>query len=367
MEIIPFEKSVASHPKGAKYWSQKNIDPNGNFIKPESILKKSKEICKFDCDVCNHTFLAKPNNITHSTQPTWCQYCAGMIICLEDNCMFCFYKSFASNELSKSLHPDCKVNPRSVFKGAKLICKFICPNPSCNHEFDKNLMDVQHGYFCPYCPNSGKKKLCDDEKCVNCLKQSFASHPRAEFWSQKNTITPRKVSRGSSQVKYWFDCIVCNNDFEMSPCHILEGKWCPYCKNKTETLLFNQLSKSYKNIEFQYYTDWCRSLSTNAKLPFDFVIHDYKVIIELDGEQHFIQVGKWKSPEEQRKIDLYKMKCANENGYSVIRIFQKDVLKDRIDWLRTLQESIHEIIDRDTIHNYFISFDENLYKEFINK
>ena len=37
-----------------------------------------------------------------------------------------------------------------------------------------------------------------------------------------------------------------------------------------------------------------------------------KIIIELDGPQHFIQIMNWKSPEETRKGDIYKMKCAGE-------------------------------------------------------
>ena len=56
----------------------------------------------------------------------------------------------------------------------------------------------------------------------------------------------------------------------------------------------------------------------------------------MDGKQHFEQIGKWLSPEKNRKNDLYKMNCANKNGFSVIRILQKDVYYDKYDWLNEL-------------------------------
>ena len=54
----------------------------------------------------------------------------------------------------------------------------------------------------------------------------------------------------------------------------------------------------------------------------------------MDGPQHFGQVANWRSPELQRQQDLYKMKCANENGYSVIRVLQKDVADESFDFAR---------------------------------
>ena len=41
---------------------------------------------------------------------------------------------------------------------------------------------------------------------------------------------------------------------------------------------------------------------------------------------------------------MYKMKCANENGYSMIRIVQEDVFKDKYDWLQDLLENINKIV-----------------------
>jgi very-short-patch-repair endonuclease len=61
------------------------------------------------------------------------------------------------------------------------------------------------------------------------------------------------------------------------------------------------------------------------------MIEEHKKIIELDGPQHFTQVANWRAPELQQQQDLFKTKCANENGYSVIRVLQTDVANDLLD------------------------------------
>lgn len=65
----------------------------------------------------------------------------------------------------------------------------------------------------------------------------------------------------------------------------------------------------YPTIKDQYKVDWCKNIK---HLPFDFVLEEHKIIIELDGESHFKQVAKWKPFEHNRDRDLYKMKCAHE-------------------------------------------------------
>ncbi len=57
-------------------------------------------------------------------------------------------------------------------------------------------------------------------------------------------------------------------------------------------------------------------------MPFDFClkIGGKKIIVELDGAQHFRQVSNWSSPEMQHDNDVEKMKLAILHGYSVIRL-----------------------------------------------
>ena len=130
--------------------------------------------------------------------------------------------------------------------------------------------------------------------------------------------------------------------------------WCPICVNKTEKKIYEQLLQSYPNIISQFRADWCKSQITSRILPFDFVLEEQKIIIELDGRQHFVQVRNWKTPEEQFENDQYKEKCANENGYSMIRIVQEDVFKDKYDWLQDLLENINKIVLEKKVQNIYM-------------
>jgi very-short-patch-repair endonuclease len=84
----------------------------------------------------------------------------------------------------------------------------------------------------------------------------------------------------------------------------------------------------------------------------------------LDGIQHFKQVKNWANPEETRKRDKIKMQKANENGFSVIRILQRDVLANKYKWLRELQTNIDKIISEGQVQNVYMC-KNNEYEIFI--
>ena len=86
--------------------------------------------------------------------------------------------------------------------------------------------------------------------------------------------------------------------------------------------------------------------------------------MELDGKQHFEQIGNWKSPEETRQNDIYKMKCANENGFSVIRILQKDVYYNKYHWLSELCEIIETITNEKRVQNIYMCKNDE-YKDYL--
>ena len=173
-------------------------------------------------------------------------------------------------------------------------------------------------------------------KSSNCLplRESEDIRNNESIYDYSKFIYSRAINHGI------IICKTCNNEFSQSANNHLRGKGCPFCKNKTESIFIETLKILYPKIEYQFKKDWCKS---KRPLPFDFLLEQLNIIIELDGRQHFRQVLNWESPEEQNKRDLYKMKCANQNGYSMIRILQEDVFYNKYDWLTELKESIEKI------------------------
>lgn len=143
-----------------------------------------------------------------------------------------------------------------------------------------------------------------------------------------------------------------HGDFEQnSYMHIADKNGCPLCIHKTEAKLFEKLLPFYPELKSQFQVEWCRQ---KYYLPFDFVIQDHKIIIELDGKQHFEQVGNWTLPDDTIGRDIFKMKCANQNGYSIIRILQEDVWNDRYNWLKELLDNITILKNSNKVQNIFI-------------
>jgi very-short-patch-repair endonuclease len=334
----------SEHPK-SRYWSNKNL------IKPFDIALNSHKKFWFDCE-CGHTFDSNLLNINKSNN--WCPYCANKKLCDNKDCNSCFNKSFASHEKSKYWSNENQLTPRQLFKGAdKNKFMFIC---DCGHKLEIGLKNItSQGHWCSYCSH---QKLCENKDCSMCFNNSFASITKSEYLNDKN-VNPRMLFKSTNK-KYNFDCNVCNKMFSCQLSDITKGVWCSFCVNKSEQILFNKLKEEYNTLKRQYKVDWCKNIKY---LPFDFVIEDKKIIIELDGKQHFKQIGNWLSPEETRKNDLYKMACANKNGFSIIRILQNDVFKNKYDWLHELSNNIEKISKENIVQNIYMC-KNNEYKDF---
>jgi len=276
-----------------------DYEKNGKLT-PRHITRSSGRICHFIC-VYGHSFSQKINYVTNGG---WCSVCCNSKrLCLNEDCKKCFNNSFAS-------HPNAiywnyeknKQIPREVFRCNNNKFWFSCI--VCNHDFDIALNHVSDGKWYKYCKGND---LCDKE-CDFCYNKSFASCSKSNSWIfELNELTPRQVCKNSGK-KCWFKCEFCHTNFNKYLPDVVGGHWCPHCKNKTESKLFNILSDIYPSLIRNFTAEWCKN---KRYLPFDFCIPEFKIIIELDGRQHFEQVRNWRTPIIQYKNDKYKEKCAN--------------------------------------------------------
>lgn len=296
-------------------WSEKNVKS------PKDFSIQSHSSATFKCPNCIHEFESKLYNVSNGK---YCPYCAipSRKMCDKENCTECFNKSFASSEKAKFWSDKNAISPRNVFKKTDIKYVFNCDK--CNHEFKIALDKLAVGGWCPFCYG---KQLCDTE-CSTCFNRSFASHSYSNCWSIENSISPTKVALHCNK-KFKFECDKCNSQFLKDPNSILRGEWCPLCKNKSEAKLFEYLKNLFPNTIREFNEKWM------GRLRYDFLIPELKLIIELDGEQHFEQIMNWASPEHQLVNDVYKTKLANENGYTIIRLLQKEVFYNKIEWLDT--------------------------------
>ena len=104
--------------------------------------------------------------------------------------------------------------------------------------------------------------------------------------------------------------------------------------HKTEHKLQDRLFIQFPSLQREFSPVW------SSKKRYDFMIPEMKIIIELDGPQHFRQISNWDSPENQFCNDMKKIMMACDNGYRVIRIVQEDVQNNSYDWYKVLYDTI---------------------------
>lgn len=138
--------------------------------------------------------------------------------CKNESCMVCFNKSVASFPLSAHI-VNTNANLRHVSKKGKFLFDWYCQ--VCDKIFLNQRIDCIFikGYFCPYCN-------------IN-YDESFASHPKSIYWSDKNTLKPHQIYKQTHET-YWFNCNVCKHEFKSITHNIVTGgNWCPYCSPRT--------------------------------------------------------------------------------------------------------------------------------------
>jgi len=192
---------------------------------------------------------------------------------------------------------------------------------------------------------------------IRCMKCSHRYSPTTDEFIEKaikihgNRYDYSKVEYKNTNTKITIICKK-HGEFLQTPSdHITSKAGCPRCRAKTEDNLYEKMLHLYPTLTRQFKQEWCKKIN---RLPFDFCIPEYKIIIELDGPQHFQQIMGRSSPEEQIKNDKYKQKCANDNGYSVIRLTQEDVFYDTYDCIKYLCDTIEEIKNGNEVANVYL-------------
>jgi very-short-patch-repair endonuclease len=189
------------------------------------------------------------------------------------------------------------------------------------------------------------------QKCANNLKSTNINFIEKALLVHHNRYDYSKVCYINADIPV---IIICkeHGEFKQIPdFHINRSCGCPSCNNKTENICFSNIKKIYPTIIKQFKVNWCKH---KKYLPFDFCIPELFIIIELDGPQHFKQISNWVSPEIQLENDKYKIRCANDNKYSVIRILQEDVYYNKYNWVDELLQNIQRIIDEKYIQNIYM-------------
>ena len=111
------------------------------------------------------------------------------------------------------------------------------------------------------------------------------------------------------------------------------GHNCEALKSSGEAIVEEYLKKQHIQYKTQYDTFQCVNPKTKHIMPYDFELLDYRVIIEVQGEQHQEYSsyfhGSIENFEYQLWKDKYKKSFAEKKGYQVIYIDYLDIRNGR--------------------------------------
>ena len=125
-----YDRSFATHPR-AVCWS------SHNELRANQVSKNSNKKYKFDCHDCGHEIEMILKNVNSGQ---WCKYCNSDGLCDEEDCLFCYQKSFASHPMAESWSIHNEIQPRQILRRSDKKCWFKCID--CKHSFHIKLFSL---------------------------------------------------------------------------------------------------------------------------------------------------------------------------------------------------------------------------------
>lgn len=196
---------------------------------------------------------------------------------------------------------------RFVYKGAKFLSIITCP---IHGDFKQTPGNHLTGYGCDKCAREKKHAMFNQRGKESFLSKVKKNHPYD--YQEFEYFDDYQRSNKEIQIKH----LVCGNVFPQNPNKHLMGEGCPFCKSsrlEKEIRFFLQEN----DIEFieQYNRQWL------GLQKLDFYLPKYKIAIECQGEQHFVDRPTFGSEnhfiENTEKDKLKLRKCIN-NGIKLL-------------------------------------------------
>lgn len=221
--------------------------------------------------------------------------------------------------------------------------------PTNAHPNDVN----NHSGYCHYC---AKIKICKEDSL------GFKFPKVCEVWSDKNNKSPYEYFPSSNE-KVWWKCLCGKHkDFQRTITDAKAGEFgCPKCSQESSTSKLQNKVSNYIKEKYNYlmlHENECnlkpKNPLTNTLLRYDNEIPDLKLIIEVNGQQHYgicgftYMTAKYYGTtveEELKKYqdrDKYKMDYALKHGYSYLIIPYWDEDNDK--YKELIDNKINEIL-----------------------
>ncbi len=300
-----------------------------------------------------HIFLIQPN--VHLSVGQGCKFCneelkksGEKILNKKPRAMTIKWDTDKFIEESKKIHGNKYCYDFTVFESMKKKIVIKC---GFNHIFKTYPYTHLGGSNCAECTNN---KITNNEFIKKSIK-IFGD----------NVFDYSKVEYKGVYKKINLFCIKNNHSLFLTPNSHYKSLGCNMCKNTSEKILFDKLKSVYNSLSFQKYF---REINEIKNYPFDYFLEEFKIIIELDGDQHFkeVKIFKGQTVEERQRVDFIKMYHLSKIGYSIIRIYQPNLKLKTFEWFELIIKSINYIKKQQKSFLITIVKNKKIYNNYIN-
>lgn len=250
------------------------------------------------------------------------------------------------------------IDPWNIPKQWNKKVWIICQEKKHHESYDVFCSKFVIGDRCPYC--SGRR--------VHILDSLGTLYPQVlDIWSNKNIKTPYEYMPHSMQMVYW----KCLDDKHEDYPRIIDSSnncdfRCPDCVGERQESFLQEKVRLYlESLGYLILHEYnCNIIPNNPKyngnrgqMPFDNEIVDLKLIVEVNGSQHY-RISRWHklqskkhntTPEYelhmQKVRDRYKKYIAYLNGYKYIAISYKTDNKKE-EYKTLINNKIKEIFNK---------------------
>lgn len=205
----------------------------------------------------------------------------------------------------KNQHGDLYDYSKVLYKNALEKIEIVCKK---HGSFFQNPAKHIEGQGCPKCSGTLRKTTTEF------INEADFIHRKLYNYSLVNYINNR--------VKIKIKCAI-HGIFSQIPKDHLNGHGCPSCCKSSGELF---LSRLFDDNQIKYYIEYkfenCRGVG-NKKLPFDFYLYEYNILVEFDGRHHFESVeafGGQEALKKQKITDEIKNNFCRDNNLELVRI-----------------------------------------------